>query len=308
MSASSDDQPTDRVGRARRSVDRAAIIGPLVVLGLFIGLWYLLAYNLDNNFTPSGKPVIIPPPHRLFDDVQVRGCPGGLRYITGGELPEGATPVPGCVNAQKIWEGAVISLQTAFTGLAIAIVLGVALAVLMSTANWLERSIWPYLIALQAVPIIAITPLIIRTVGANFKSRVLTTVIIAIFPIVKNTLFGLLSAEQSHHDLFTLGGAGWWTRLRKLELPGALPAMFAGFQISAGLAVIGAVVGDFFFSRGRTGIGRLIVDFFTNNAGGLMVICAGLTALMGIAFFVGFGLLSKLAIGRWHTTVRGATV
>ncbi len=94
-------------------------------------------------------------------------------------------------------------------------------------------------------------------------------------------MFGLLSAEQSHHDLFTLGGAGWWTRLRKLELPGALPAMFAGFQISAGLAVIGAVVGDFFFSRGRTGIGRLIVDFFTNNAGGLMVICAGLTALDG---------------------------
>ncbi len=105
MSASSDDQPTDRVGRARRSVDRAAIIGPLVVLGLFIGLWYLLAYNLDNNFTPSGKPVIIPPPHRLFDDVQVRGCPGGIQYITGGELPEGATPVPGCVNAQKIMGG-----------------------------------------------------------------------------------------------------------------------------------------------------------------------------------------------------------
>ncbi len=80
-------------------------------------------------------------------------------------------------------------------------------------------------------------------------------VIISIFPIVSNTLFGLLSAERSQHDLFTLHDASRRTRLRKLQLPAALPAIFTGFRIAAGLSVIGAVVGELFFRRGRRASG-----------------------------------------------------
>nr|MDT0665392.1 ABC transporter permease subunit [Micromonospora sp. DSM 115978] len=68
-------------------------------------------------------------------------------------------------------------------------------------------------------------------------------VLIALFPIISNTLFGLHSAERSYHDLFKLNGAGRLTRLWKLQLPASMPAVFAGFRISAGLAVIGAIVG-----------------------------------------------------------------
>ena len=86
-------------------------------------------------------------------------------------------------------------------------------------------------------------------------------VIISIFPIVSNTLFGLLSAEPSQHDLFTLKGASRWTRLRKLQLPAAMPAIFTGFRIAAGLSVIGAVVGELFFRKGGKGIGILMEQY-----------------------------------------------
>ena len=78
------------------------------------------------------------------------------------------------------------------------------------------------------------------------------------FPIVANTLFGLQSVDQAHHDLFTLHGASRCTRLWKLQFPAALPSIFTGLRIAAGLAVIGAIVGDFFFQQGDPGIGILI--------------------------------------------------
>ena len=293
--------------RSTRRFQWSSLIGPAIVGLLFIGAWYLLAYNLDNNFTPSGKPVIVPPPHRLFEDTQLRDCPGGLDFMLHGTLPKGSPVPPGCVVTSKIVQATITTVKTAVVGLLLAIFAGMALAVMMSFAKWLERALWPYLIALQAIPIVAITPLVIRTIGANFSARVLTTVIISIFPIVKNTLFGLQSADQNQHDLFTLGRSGRLTRLLKLQLPNALPAVFAGFQISAGLAVIGAVVADFFFSRGTTGLGRVIVDFFLNNQGGPMMICAIITSVLGISIFVGFGMLSRLAVGKWYVVSTHST-
>jgi NitT/TauT family transport system permease protein len=269
------DAPLAPTRRSSRVVD---VLGPLVLFLLFIGAWYLLAYNLKNNFAPNGKPILIPAPHQVW---------WGVGDVWG-----------------KIWASTLISFKTALLGLLIAILLGVGLAVLMSQARWVERAIYPYLVALQAVPILAMIPLIIAVAGSNFKSRVITTVLIAIFPIVSNTLFGLLSAERNQHDLFTLNGATRWTRLSKLQLPAAMPAMFTGFRISAGLSVIGAVVGDFFFAKGQPGLGRRLNDYFLNNQPSRMTTCAILAALLGILFFVTFGWISNKAVGHWHESSR----
>ena len=88
--------------------------------------------------------------------------------------------------------------------------------------------------------------------------RLVVTVLIAIFPIITNTLFGLQSTDRLHHDLFTLNHVSRWTRLRKLELPSALPALMAGMRIASGGAVIGSIVADFFFTQGDKGIGYYI--------------------------------------------------
>lgn len=274
----------------RRRLSPADVLGPLVVLLVFFAGWYLLAYSLTNNFSPSGKALILPPPHQVFDDYQFRGCD--------------ARPVPpACVNQRQIWTALSVTATTAALGMTISIVCGLTLAIAMSWKSWIERSLWPYLIAVQAIPIIAITPLVIKIIGANLQARVLVTVIISLFPIVANTLFGLQSADRNQRDLFTLNRAGWLTRLIRLELPSALPAIFTGFRTSAGLAVVGAIVGDFFFSRGDTGLGRAITDYFLNNQAGLMVICALYSALLGIVFFVTFGLVSRIATAKWYQPI-----
>jgi NitT/TauT family transport system permease protein len=136
--------------------------------------------------------------------------------------------------------------------------------------------------------------------GFSLTSRIIVAVIIAFFPIVSNTLFGLQSAERGMHDLFTLHKASRLTRLVKLQFPAALPAMFAGFRVSAGLAVIGAIVGEFFFKQGQPGLGTNM-SVYTSLLEGEQLWATVLTAsLLGIAVFVFFGWLSRRVVGRWY--------
>ncbi|MCY4279454.1 MAG: ABC transporter permease subunit, partial [Acidimicrobiaceae bacterium] len=107
-------------------------------------------------------------------------------------------------------------------------------------------------------------------------------------------------AERAMHDLFTLHGANRLTRLRKLMFPAALPAIFAGLRISAGLSVIGAIVGDFFFGRGNAGIGQLLQRYANNLNGEELLAAVILSSALGIVVFWVFGWLQTLIIGKWH--------
>ncbi|MEI8287757.1 MAG: ABC transporter permease subunit, partial [Actinomycetes bacterium] len=202
----------------------------------------------------------------------------------------------------SLWDSAKIALM----GLSITIVVGMSLAVLMSSSRWLERATWPYLVAVQSAPVLALTPLIRALIDGTQTQRLLVVVLIAMFPIVSNTLFGLLSADKSQHELFTLQGASKWTRLVKLQFPAALPNIFVGLRISAGLAVIGAVVGDFYFRQGGVvGIGAQI-DVYRNRLWGAELITAIILASsLGLVVFLFFGWVSRRAIGKWHITTRG---
>ena len=159
----------------------------------------------------------------------------------------------------------------------------------MSQAKIAERAIFPYMVTLQAIPILAIVPLIGFWFGYGTKSRVFVCVIISIFPIIVNTLFGLQSADRGMHDLFTLHHANRLTRLRKLMFPAALPAIFAGLRISAGLSVIGAVVGDFFFGQGKSGIGQLLKRYAVQLHGEELLAAVIMTSLLGVVVFWTFG-------------------
>jgi NitT/TauT family transport system permease protein len=272
-----DDAPVEATRQRRSFLD---FIGPITVFGLFIAFWYFMHYVGIRGIL--GKPkFLVPPPHSVVHD-------SFFVWRTFHDILD------------ALWQ----STKVALIGLLISILLGVALAVVMSQARWIERAFWPYLIALQAVPILALVPLIGTILGYEFTSRVLVCVIISLFPIITNTLFGLLSADRSQHELFTLHGAGRLTRLRKLQFPAALPAIFTGFRISAGLSVIGAVVADIFFQRGPRGIGQLIRVYSArlNNTemfGALIV-----TVALGVVVFGLFGWLSQLCIGKWHESTR----
>jgi NitT/TauT family transport system permease protein len=194
--------------------------------------------------------------------------------------------------------------KVAILGLAIASAIGILTAVAMSQAQWVERSLFPWAVVLQTVPILAIVPLIGFWFGFDFRSRVLVCVLICLFPMITNTLFGLRSAPAGLHDLFSLRRASRWTRLRKLEFPGALPAIFVGLQISAGLSVIGAIVGDFFFRQGQPGIGRLIDNYRAELASDQLFGAIIASSLMGILAFTIVGWTRRRVVGRWHESSR----
>ena len=268
-----------------RSARLSRFVGPVGVFVLFIGFWYFTHHVLMSG----PKKPLVPVPHDVVKDSFLtwnieRGA-GGSR--TGGGLV-------------KLLEGLFESVQVAALGLAIAIVLGFVLATLMSQAKWVQNALWPFLIALQAMPILAFVPLIGTVIGFNFKARVMVCIIIAIFPIVANTLFGLLSVDRGYHELMTLNGASRLTRLIKLQFPAAMPSIFTGLQISAGLSVVGAVVGDFFFRQGEPGLGRLINLYQNSTAYEQMYGAVVMSALLGIAVFMMFGWIGNRVVGNWH--------
>jgi NitT/TauT family transport system permease protein len=262
----------------------ADYLGPVVVFLVFIGAWYLLS----SVVLPEQKRFLLPTPHKVIKE--------GFFVWQSGER-RGLQPI-----LMSLWDSAKVAL----IGLGITIVIGMSLAVLMSSSRWLERATWPYLVAVQSAPVLALTPLIRALIDGTQTQRLLVVVLIAIFPIVSNTLFGLLSADKSQHELFTLQGASKWTRLVKLQFPAALPNIFVGLRISAGLAVIGAVVGDFYFRQGGVvGIGAQI-DVYRNRLWGPELITAIILAsALGLVVFLFFGWVSRRAIGKWHITNRG---
>ncbi|MEQ1701371.1 MAG: ABC transporter permease [Ilumatobacteraceae bacterium] len=261
----------------KKSFQWSTIIGPAVVFVLFIALWeYMHRDGLRRFFDKNPK--LLPSPSTVVDEAF-------LTAFYRGRLIDGLG-----------W-----TAYAAFIGLAVSIGLGTLLAVMMAQARWVERSIYPYLVALQATPVLAIVPIIYIIFGAGMASRIYVCVMISIFPIVTNTLFGLTSVDRSQHELFTLRGASRFTRLRKLQFPAAMPNIFTGFRISAGLAVIGAIVGEQFFRAGeKPGVGIVMDDFrikgrYPSMYGGVIV-----AALLGIAVFFAFSVLGKLVVGHWH--------
>jgi NitT/TauT family transport system permease protein len=273
------ESPTLRVdpgaGRGRRIAQ--AVVPPLLLVAVLIGVWYFISYRVVK------RRFLLHPPHDVIRE-------GFLTWD----------------NFREILSGLWYSTQVAAMGLGIAFVLAVTIAVVMSQSKLVERAVFPLLVALQAIPILVMVPLIALWFDTKTLSRVIVCVIIAFFPIVLNTLFGLVSAEAGLHDLLTLHHANRRTRLSKLMLPAALPAMFAGLRISAGLSVIGAIVGDFFFGRGQRGLGQLLKQYASNtNTSELTLATVIVSSILGISVFLMFGALQAAAIGKWHDSKSG---
>jgi NitT/TauT family transport system permease protein len=252
--------------RLRQAPSRARVIAPCLVFGAMLAAWSFASHVLldpDRRF-------LLPPP----ESVVAQGL------FQGGDL-------------QEMLGALVSTTEVALVGLVLSILIGVTLGILMSQARWLEYSIYPYAIVLQTIPILAVVPLLGYWFGFDFQSRVVVCVLVSLFPLVTNTLYGLKSVEPAHHDLFTLLGASRWQRLLHLQLPAALPAIVTGCKIAAGLAVIGSIVADFFFRQGEPGIGRLIDIYRQRLATEQLMTALFLSSLLGLALFGVFEVLAR---------------
>jgi NitT/TauT family transport system permease protein len=151
----------------------------------------------------------------------------------------------------------VTAFQT-LAGFVLAAIFGIGLGALVAQFRIVERTIYPWLVALQTLPKIAIAPLIIIWAGYGIQSKIVIVTLVALFPILVNTIVGLKSCDQGKLDLMRSLGATGWETFRLVRLPNALPFIFAGLNVAIVLAILGSIVGEFVGSK--AGLGNLILE------------------------------------------------
>jgi NitT/TauT family transport system permease protein len=228
--------------------------------------------------------------------------------VAAYDVPTYLVPSPLAVlgTLQRDW--GLLSRSLAFTlaitlaALVLAVIIGVAAAFLFVQSRVIEASLFPYAVLLQVTPIVAIAPLIIIWVKDTRVALVVCATIVALFPIVSNTTLGLRSVDPGLLELFRLHNADRWQTLMRLRVPSALPYFFAGLRVSAGLALIGAVVAEFVAGTGGTVSGlayQILLAGLQLNIPRLFA-ALFLIAATGIVLSAATALAARVALSRWH--------
>lgn len=179
------------------------------------------------------------------------------------KLPTAVLPKPGLVLAAAInrwdllWSEGLVTLAETVYGFLLALVLGVPIAVAITSSRTLSLMVQPILIALQSVPKVALAPILLVWLGTGIESKLAIAWLVAFFPIVVDTAAGLQATPPSLLELARSLKASWWQIFIKVKLPAALPHIITGSKVAVTLAVIGAVIGEFIGST--SGLGYLLM-------------------------------------------------
>jgi NitT/TauT family transport system permease protein len=229
-------------------------------------------------------------------------------YVTIAAVPHYILPSPLRI-AQAMatdWpilgKALLITLQTTLFALVLALIGGVALAVILVQSKWIELAFFPYAVILQVTPIVAIAPLILIYTSTTQQALLICAWLVAFFPVLSNTTQGLKSTDHNLLNLFELYGATRWQTLIYLKLPNALPFFLAGLRIAGGLALIAAVVAEFAAGTagGNAGLAfRLLESQFRLNIPRLFAALV-LLSLTGVVIYAITSLISHLLLRKWH--------
>lgn len=195
-----------------------------------------------------------------------------------------------------------LTAACALCGFAASLVVGTLIAVAFSFSRVIKASGYPYAIFLQTVPIVAIAPLIVVWCGYGFQSVALIAFIISLFPIITNATTGLTNVDRDLVDLFELHNASRWQVLFKLRLPSAVPYLVTGARISSGMAVIGAIVGEFFAGYGATryGLGYVIMQATNQLKTNELFAAVIASTALGMAVFTIVNIVGATVLSRWY--------
>jgi NitT/TauT family transport system permease protein len=246
------------------------LIAPALAFVIILVVWQLAIIV----FNP--KPFILPSPMNVIEAFQERG--------------------------DRLLSASWITFRGAALAFIASSLIGALVALLLVSVPFLYKGFFPYTVILQAVPVVAVAPIIIIWFGIGLPAVVAIGVIIAIFPVIANTVIGLRSTDAGLKQLFQLYEATPWQTVFKLRLPAALPYFFTGLRIAAGSSVIGAIVGEYIGGMAGTqgGLGFLVIELSRKLQMSTLfatVICA---AMLGILFFAVVSWLSNLFLKNWH--------
>ena len=194
-------------------------------------------------------------------------------------------------------------LKGALSGFVIGCLAAFLLAIVIDRSGFLTRGLLPIGNFVAALPIVGIAPILVSWFGFDWHSKAAVVVVMVFFPMLVNTVQGLRETDQMQRDLMHTYAASYWTTLTKLRLPAAMPFIFNGLKIATTLALIGAIVAEYFGSPTRgmgfrisTGVGSLSIDLVWAEI--------FVAALAGSGFYGGVALIEK-AMTFWHPSQRG---
>jgi NitT/TauT family transport system permease protein len=233
---------------------------------------------------------------------------GWEAFCRGFAIPKYLFPAPSDIARsfdEHLWMllgslGSTIDVTLKAFGLAV--VVGTLAAFLFVQSRFAEIGLFPYVVLLQVTPIVAIAPLIIILVKSTSLSLVICATVVALFPIISNTITGLRSVDPGLLSYFKMKKAGRLKTLIRLRVPSALPFFLAGLRIASGLSLIGAVVAEFVAGTGgrSAGLAYLILDAGFQLDIPLMFAALSLIAVLGIAMFLVMTALTQVLLGHWH--------
>lgn len=225
------------------------------------------------------------------------------------QVPKYLFPTPfqvyqaACDQRVALVRALAVTGSAAGLGFVSSLLAGFVISLAFSQSPLVRRSCYPYAIFLQTVPIVAIAPLIITWFGFGFRSVVIVSFIISLFPLITNTTTGMLAVEHRYLELFEIYNASRWQILWKLRVPNCVPFLVAGAKTSSGLSVIGAIVGEFFAGFGTAvyGLGYYITTTTGSLKTDLLFAAVLLCTLLGLTAFVIVNLLSQAVLKRWSS-------
>jgi NitT/TauT family transport system permease protein len=223
--------------------------------------------------------------------------------VRSGFVPSYILPAPSDVLRSLVddWteysNGFYSTALSAIIGLALSSIIGTVVAILLSLSKLLRRAFLPYAIFFQTVPVIALAPVLIIWFGFGRPTVIASAFIVSLFPVIANSILGFESTEPRLYDLFKLHRATRFATLWKLQLPSALPAIFGGLRIASGLAVIGAIVGEFIAGGG---LGEVVDAARTQQRLDKVFAAVVLCSLLGLILVVLIDLASRLTLRSWY--------
>ncbi|MGE5851835.1 MAG: ABC transporter permease [Deltaproteobacteria bacterium] len=230
--------------------------------------------------------------------------------VRSGWVPSYLIPAPSEVIRSLIDDrvelavAAWTTLSSALAGLLLSFTTGTLFAITLSASDLARRAFYPYAVFFQTVPIISIAPLLVIWFGFGQPTVIASAAIVSVFPIIASTLLGLKSTEPALIDLFALYSASARQMLLMLKIPFALPQIFSGLRIASGLAVVGAIVGEFI---GGGGLGSVVDSARTQQRIDRVFAAVLISALLGAVLVGAVNLISALTLGSWHTSERKAS-
>jgi len=221
-------------------------------------------------------------------------------------------PAPSAVAQAAYAEAPMLAAATMRTalgsagGFAVAGALGLVLGSTIAAVGFLRRGIYPLATIFQMVPLVAVAPLMVIWFGYGVKTTIAASAVVAFFPVLAATIDGFASVDPGLRELFAMHGSRGFSRWRKLDLPASLPSIATGLRIAAGLAVIGAVVGEFVSGYGGSGapLGIVILTAMREARTDLVFAAIALAAIVGFALFGIVNAASWLLLRRGHASVR----